>query len=442
MPNDSTSDTGLTSAGHNPYQSTPACWYALVMLTLVYTFNFIDRQLLAILQESIKADLSLSDSQLGLLTGFAFAVFYVSAGIPIARWADRANRRNIVALSLTVWSAMTAISGFGQSYLHLLLARIGVGIGEAGGSPPSHSIISDIFPPRRRATAIGFYSMGVNIGILFGFLAGGWLNEFFGWRVAFLVVGVPGIALALIVRFTLSEPIRGIHDGARAHLNANPDPVPFGDVLRLLWSRKTFMHMALGAGLNAFCGYAIANWNASFLIRSYQMPTGEVGTWLAAIIGLGGAISVFAGGLLGDRLAPRDQRWYTWVPCIAGFITVPFLAGVYLVDGPYWALTLSIVPGLLFQAYLGNTIATTHAIVGPRMRATASAVLFLIINIIGLGAGPWAVGFVSDLLAPSLGGESLRYALLYLLTPVALWSALHFGLAAKTLREDIAAASS
>lgn len=442
MPNDSTSDTGPASAGHNPYQSTSACWYALVMLTLVYTFNFIDRQLLAILQESIKADLSLSDSQLGLLTGFAFAVFYVSAGIPIARWADRANRRNIVALSLTVWSAMTAISGFVQSYLHLLLARIGVGIGEAGGSPPSHSIISDIFPPRRRATAIGFYSMGVNIGILFGFLAGGWLNEFFGWRVAFLVVGVPGIALALIVRFTLSEPIRGIHDGARAHLDAHPDPVPFGDVLRLLWSRKTFMHMALGAGLNAFCGYAIANWNASFLIRSYQMPTGEVGTWLAAIIGLGGAISVFAGGLLGDRLAPRDQRWYTWVPCIAGFITVPFLAGVYLVDGPYWALILSIVPGLLFQAYLGNTIATTHAIVGPRMRATASAVLFLIINIIGLGAGPWAVGFVSDLLAPSLGGESLRYALLYLLTPVALWSALHFGLAAKTLREDIAAASS
>ena len=442
MPNDSTSDTGLASAGHNPYQSTSACWYALVMLTLVYTFNFIDRQLLAILQESIKADLSLSDSQLGLLTGFAFAVFYVSAGIPIARWADRANRRNIVALSLTVWSGMTAISGFVQSYLHLLLARIGVGIGEAGGSPPSHSIISDIFPPKRRATAIGFYSMGVNIGILFGFLAGGWLNEFFGWRVAFLVVGVPGIALALIVRFTLSEPVRGIHDGARAHLDAHPDPVPFGDVLRLLWSRKTFMHMALGAGLNAFCGYAIANWNASFLIRSYQMPTGEVGTWLAAIIGLGGAISVFAGGLLGDRLGPRDQRWYTWVPCIAGFITVPFLAGVYLVDGPYWALILSIVPGLLFQAYLGNTIATTHAIVGPRMRATASAVLFLIINIIGLGAGPWAVGFVSDLLAPSLGGESLRYALLYLLTPVALWSALHFGLAAKTLREDIAAASS
>lgn len=420
----------------NPYRSTAACWYALGLLTIVYTFNFIDRQLLAILQEAIKAELSLSDSQLGLLTGFAFAIFYVTAGIPIARWADRGNRRNIVALSLFIWSGMTAISGYVQSYLQLLLARIGVGVGEAGGSPPSHSIISDIFPPNRRATAIGFYSMGVNIGILFGFLAGGWLNEFFGWRVAFLVVGVPGVALALLLRFTIAEPVRGLHDGA----SATSEPVPFGDVLRLLWSRRTFRHMALGAGLNAFCGYGIANWTASFMIRSYQMPTGELGTWLAAIIGLGGAISVFLGGMLADRLAPRDQRWYAWVPCIAGFIAVPFMAAVYLVEGPYLALGMSIVPGLLFQAYLGNTIATTHAIVDPRMRATASAVLFLIINIIGLGAGPWTVGVVSDALAPSLGAESLRYAMLYVLPPVMAWSATHFWLAGRSLRQDFAAA--
>ncbi|MHA7816959.1 MAG: spinster family MFS transporter [Pseudohaliea sp.] len=420
----------------NPYRSATACWYALGLLTIVYTFNFIDRQLLAILQESIKAELSLSDSQLGLLTGFAFAIFYVTAGIPIARWADRSNRRNIVALSLFIWSGMTALSGYVQNFLQLLLARIGVGVGEAGGSPPSHSMISDIFPPNRRATAIGFYSMGVNIGILFGFLAGGWLNEFFGWRVAFLVVGVPGVALALLLRLTLREPVRGLHDNT----SANPDPVPFGEVLRVLRTRRTFIHMALGAGLNAFCGYGIANWTASFMIRSYQMPTGELGTWLAAIIGLGGAVSVFLGGMLADRLAPRDQRWYTWVPCIAGFVAVPFMAAVYLVDGPYLALGMSIVPGLLFQTYLGNTIATTHAIVGPRMRATASALLFLVINIIGLGAGPYTVGLVSDLLAPTLGSESLRYAMLYVLPPVMTWSALHFWLAGRSLREDLAAA--
>lgn len=432
----SDADAGAT-APHNPYSSTRASWYALVVLTVVYSFNFIDRQLLAILQESIKADLSLSDSQLGLLTGFAFAIFYVTAGLPIARWADRSNRRNIVSLSLFIWSFMTALSGFVQNFAHLLLARIGVGIGEAGGSPPSHSIISDIFPPNRRATAIGFYSMGVSIGILFGFLAGGWLNEFFGWRVAFLVVGGPGILLAIIVRFTLAEPIRGLHDAPSADSDKSPS---FGEVLKILWTRPSFIHIALGAGLNAFCGYATANWTASFMIRSHGMSTGELGTWLSMIIGVGGAIGVFGGGMLADKLSVTDKRWYVWLPSIAGFLILPFMIFVYLVDSPYMALGLSIIPGLLFQVYLGNTIATTHALVGPRMRATASAILFLILNIIGLGAGPWVVGFLSDLLAPSMGAESLRYAMLYALPPVMTWSAIHYWLAARTLNEDIAAA--
>lgn len=432
------SDTSPQAASHpdNPYSTRRASWYALCLLTVVYSFNFIDRQLLAILQESIKADLNLSDSQLGLLTGFAFAIFYVTAGIPIARWADRANRRNIISLSLFIWSFMTALSGFVQNFGQLLMARIGVGIGEAGGSPPSHSIISDIFPPQRRATAIGFYSMGVSIGILFGFLAGGWLNEFFGWRVAFLVVGVPGVLLAIILRLTLAEPIRGLHDPSASVSG----PVPFGEVLRLLWSRPTFRHIAMGSGLNAFCGYATANWTASFMIRTHGMSTGELGTWLALIIGVGGAFGVFFGGYLADRMAPSDVRWYVRLPSVCGFLIVPFMASVYLVDGPYAALLLSIIPGLLFQVYLGNTIATTHAMVGPRMRATASAVLFLILNVIGLGAGPWVVGVLSDLLAPSLGTESLRYAMLYALPPVMTWSAIHYWLAGKTIREDIESA--
>jgi predicted MFS family arabinose efflux permease len=420
----------------NPYASRKSAYYTLVVLTIVYSFNFIDRQLLAILQEAIKADLGLSDGQLGLLTGFAFAAFYVIAGIPIARWADRANRRDIVALSLFLWSFMTAISGFVQNFTQLLLARIGVGVGEAGGSPPSHSIISDIFGPRERASAIGFYSMGVSIGILFGFLAGGWLNEFFGWRVAFLVVGAPGILLAVFVRMTVAEPVRGLNEQRQA----NDAPVPFMQVLSLLWSRRSFRHMAIGAGLNAFAGYSTSNWTASFMIRSHDMSTGELGTWLAMTIGLGGAVGVFCGGLLADRLGSRDQRWYMWLPALAGFICVPFMILIYLAPGAYAALLLGVVPGILFNVYLGNTIATTHGLVGLRMRALSSAILFLILNTIGLGLGPWTIGMLSDTLLPTLGQESLRYAMLYVLPAIMFWSACHFYLAARSLREDLAAA--
>ena len=426
----------MNPAPDNPYANPRTSYYTLGLLTVVYSFNFIDRQLLAILQEAVKADLLLSDTQLGLLTGFAFAVFYVTAGIPIARWADRANRRNIVALSLFIWSFMTAVSGLVQNYMQLLLARIGVGIGEAGGSPPSHSIISDIFPAERRAGAIGFYSTGINIGILFGFLAGGWLNEFFGWRVAFMVVGIPGILLAILVRLTIAEPVRGLAENRQA----SQATAPFGDVLKLLWDRRSFRFMALGAAMNAFAGYSSANWTASFMIRSHGMSTGELGTWLAVIMGVFGAIGVFMGGVIADRLSPKDKRWYMWIPAISCMLSAPFLVGVYLADGPYTALLLSFIPGLCFNVYVGNTIASTHGLVGLRMRATSSAILFFILNMIGLGLGPWSVGLVSDYLEPTLGTESLRHAMLYLLPIATVISGLLFIMAARHLREDLSKA--
>jgi len=425
----------MPSDSANAYDSARARYYALGLLTIVYAFNFIDRQLLAILQESIKADLGLSDSQLGLLAGFAFALFYVSAGIPIARWADHSNRRNIVSAAVFTWSFMTAVSGYVQNYAQLLLARIGVGIGEAGGSPPSHSIISDIFPAQKRASALGFYSTGVNIGILFGFLLGGWINEYFGWRMAFVIVGVPGILLAFLVRFTLAEPIRGLSE---EKTTAEPENTSFMGVLTLLWSRSSFRHMALGGALNAFVGYSFASWSASFIQRSYGMSTGELGTWLAMISGVCGAIGVFAGGLIADKLGTGDKRWYMWVPAAAGLFSIPFIALTYILEGPYWALGMAVIPGLLSNVYLGNTIAMTHGLVGIRMRALSSAVLFLILNLIGLGLGPLLVGMLSDYLEPSLGVNSLRQAMLYLLPVVMAWSTLHFFLAARPLRDDLA----
>ena len=420
----------------NPYKSTSARYYAVGLLTVVYTFNFIDRQLLSILQESIKADLLLSDTQLGLLTGFAFALFYVTAGIPIARWADRSNRRNIVALAVGIWSFMTAISGLAQNYFQLLLARVGVGVGEAGGSPPAHSIISDIFPPEKRASALAFYSMGVNIGIMFGFLAGGWLNEIFNWRVAFMVVGIPGLLIAIIVRYTLREPIRGLSENRAA----SDETVPFKDVLKLLASRVSFRHMAFGAALNAFAGYSTSSWTASFMIRSHDMTTGELGTDLAFIMGLGGAIGVLAGGIIAEKLAVKDKRWYMLLPALTGVVCLPFMIATYLAEGPYLALALSVVPGILFNVYLGNTLAMTHGLVGLRMRAVASAILFFVLNLIGLGLGPWAVGVLSDMLNPSLGVDSLRYAMLYLLPAAMAWSCYHFYMASRTIEKDLAAA--
>ena len=420
----------------NPYTSAQARYYALGLLTVVYTFNFVDRQLLSILQESIKADLLLSDQQLGLLTGFAFALFYTVAGIPIARYADRNNRRNVVAIAIALWSFMTAISGLVQNYLQLLLARIGVGVGEAGGSPPAHSMISDIFPPERRASALAFYSMGINFGILFGFLAGGWLNEFFDWRVAFFVVGAPGIVVALFVRYTLREPIRGLMEDRQDVAS----DTPFPEVLKLLWSRLSFRHLAIGGALNAFAGYSSSNWTASFMIRSHDMSTGELGTWLALIMGVGGAIGVFWGSYIAERLAKFDVRWYMWMPTITGMICVPFMIATYMVEGAYTALIVSIVPGILFNVYLGNSLAMTHALVGLRMRAVASAILFFLINLIGMGLGPWGVGLLSDMLSAELGNESLRYAMLYLLPAAMGWSAVHFLLASRTLQKDLEAA--
>lgn len=422
----------------NPYAAPRARYYALGLLTVVYTFNFIDRQLLAILQESIKAELLLSDAQLGLLTGFAFALFYVTAGIPIARWADNSNRRNIVAWAIGIWSFMTAISGTVQNYSQLLMARIGVGIGEAGGSPPAHSIISDIFPPSSRAGALSFYSTGVNIGVLFGFLAGGWLNEFFGWRVAFVVVGLPGIIIALLVRYTLREPIRGLADQRVAKEKAEP----LSEVLGLLWSRLSFRHMAMGAATNAFAVYSLNSWSASFFIRSYGLSSGEVGTWMALILGLGGALGLLAGGFLAQRLAAGDQRWYNWIPAWAAVISAPLAWCTFYVESMTLSLLLFIVPGCLATVYLGNTLAMVHGLVGLRMRALASAILFFVLNLIGLGLGPFSVGLVSDHLEPTLANESLRHALLYLVPIASVWSAFHFFSASRTLREDLAAAPS
>ena len=405
--------------------------YVLVVLTLVYALNFIDRQILVILQESIKVDMDLSDSQLGLLTGFAFAIFYVSVGIPIARWADIGNRRNIVSLAIAVWSGMTALSGLTQNFWQLLMARIGVGVGEAGGSPPSHSIISDYYPPEQRGSALSFYSTGVYLGILFGFLIGGWINSQFGWRAAFFVVGIPGFLVALLVRLTIKEPVRGGLDG-----RALEAPATFGETLRTLREFGSFRLFAIAAGLNAFSSYGIGNFMPSFLIRSHDFTSMQVGTSLALITGIGGAMGTYFGGVLADRYGANDKRWYLWIAAIPGACSVPLMLSAVFVADPRLTLACLFFATMLGAFYLGPTIAISHNLVSPSMRAMASAILFFILNLIGLGMGPLVVGMISDALAPAYGSESLRYSL-GIVSLINLVSATLFILAARKLLSDL-----
>ncbi len=410
--------------------------YVLGVLVVVYTFNFIDRQILSILLQDIKEELGLSDSALGLLSGFAFAMFYATLGIPIARLADRGNRRNIIAICLALWSGMTALSGLVSNFWQLLAARVGVGIGEAGCTPPANALLSDYYPPEQRATAFGIYAMGIPFGILFGFLAGGWINEYFGWRWAFFVVGVPGLILAVLVRLTVREPARGELE-QRAADTSQPG---LGETLRHLLRKRAFVHLALGGGLTAFVGYSWIIWMPAFLIRSHGMSSGAVGTALGLIIGLAGAVGIALGGYLADRFSRRDRRWALWLVCVAILINVPFAFGVFLSEESDHALWFMVVPFLLGNFWQGTSFAQTQGLAGLRMRAVAAAVLLFIVNIIGLGAGPQFVGIASDLLRASQGEDSLRYALL-LCSLFNLWAAVHFFIAGRILPAELDAQS-
>ncbi|MDW3648789.1 MAG: MFS transporter [Bacteroidia bacterium] len=396
--------------------------YVLALLTLVYTFNFFDRQIVTILQEPIKADLGLFDWQLGLLSGLSFALFYTFLGIPIARYADKANRRNIVAISLTLWSGMTALTGYTQNFIQILLARMGVGIGEAGGSPPAHSMISDYFPPKRRATALSIYSMGVYFGLMIAFGMGGWLASTYGWRQAFLIVGIPGIILAILMRLTVKEPIRGFYDDAASKKVETP---PFFESIKFLFSKKTFTYLAFATGLHAFVGYANTSWMPSLMLRIHgglewippfaseavTINLTVVGLMFAFSVGVGGGLGTFLGGFLSDRLSKRDNRWYCWISALSILISIPFGYAVIFTGNMTLLVLMFFISNVLFGMYLGPSIAVSHSLVPPHFRAMASAVLFFVLNLIGIGMGPLVTGIFSDLLAPTFGDESVRYAL-------------------------------
>lgn len=410
--------------------------YVLSMLVVVYVFNFLDRQIVTILAEPIKVDLGLNDTQIGLMTGLAFAVFYTVLGIPLARLADRANRVSIISAALVVWSGMTALCGMAQNFVQILAARIGVGVGEAGCSPPAHSLIADYFPPEKRASALSIYALGIPIGSILGLLAGGWIAEFYGWRAAFFIVGIPGIFLALLVKTTVREPLRGMSD---PHGSAPTEQPPLGSTIATLLRNRTILHLAMGGALTSFVGYGLGQWLPAMFIRIHGMGVAETATYFGLVLGVASAVGTFLGGNLADRFSSRDKRAYAWLPAAGVLMAFPFYIVALMMDQPYLAIAVLIAPSLLNSLWLGPAFGTIQNVAPARMRALASAILLFILNIIGLGFGPFLVGVLSDLLSESFGTDSLRYAIL-IATVAYFWAGAHFLLAARTIGDDLAAA--
>ncbi|MBT8039359.1 MAG: MFS transporter [Xanthomonadales bacterium] len=424
-----------------PYLKPAYRWYVLGLLTLVYTFNFIDRQVLVIVQEQIRDELGLMDWQLGLLSGLAFAVFYSVLGVPIAHASERFGRKRVVALSLASWSLLTALMGAAQNFAQLALLRVGVGVGEAGGSPPSHSMISDIFPRRRRALALSVFSMGVYFGYLLAYSTGGWAAETFGWRSTFVIVGLPGVLIALVLALTVREPPRGLaeHGYVAAAKKRVAAPPGFLETLRQLWSRKSFRYLALAGSLQSLAGYGVGNFMPSFIIRAHGMAIGDIGWRLALITGLGGAIAILGSGLLTDRLSERSQGWYALFPALAIALTVPLAFAVFLSAEPGRMFLAYLPYEMLGATWLGATLAVTHSLVGLRQRAVASAVLFFLVNLIGLGLGPLLIGTLSDLFRPEMGdADGLRYAMLGTAVVAKTACVIYFLRAARSLQGELA----
>jgi predicted MFS family arabinose efflux permease len=403
------------------------------LLVLLYVISYVDRQVLAVLLEPIKRELGVSDTAMGLLSGLAFALFYTTAGVPIARLADRGTRRNVIVLGVIVWSAMTAACGLARNFVQLAAARVGVGVGEASLSPAAHSLISDYFPPERRATALAIFNIGGNVGVMIGFIAGGWIGETFGWRTAFMVVGLPGLAAAVLTRLTLREPPRGLSDG----IVDDSEMPSLRAVITFMLSKKTFIHLSLACAFYTFAAFGFTIWGATFLIRVHGMSLSETGLWMGLIQGIGGGLGTYLGGHFCDRFGEKDARVMVWVPALGGLLALPLLAVFLFAPNQVGALA-GYAPAMVFSLfYVGPSYSVTQSLAKLRMRAQAAALLMLTMNLIGLGIAPLVVGALNDLLAERLGETAIRYSLL-VTGATTLWAITHSLMAARTIREDLA----
>ena len=417
-----------------PHTSPAYANYVLAVMVLMYTMNYLDRFVLTILVSDIKRDLQLSDSMMGFLMGPAFALFYVVGGFPIARWADRGSRRLVIGLGLSFWSLFTALSGLARSASELALARVCIGVGEAAGAAPAHSLISDYFPPERRATALSFFQGGVYLGSMLGLVIGGVLAEPLGWRATFIAVGLPGLAVALLIRWTVREPPRGAFDPP----HAASEKASIREVVVTLGRKPTFWYVALGAGIASFGGTGLGFWMPTFFERVHDMSKLEIGLRFGIIQYVSAFLGAILTGRIADWLGGRDLRWYAWVGGISVAMMLPFFTLLLLWPDGREAIYFVIPCGLLSADWAPVAYSVAQNLAPPHMRAMASAFIILFITFLGTGLGPWAVGFLNDWFAPRYGDEAVRWSLLIMLW-ICLLGAMLFALAARTIRRDMPA---
>jgi len=408
--------------------------YVLGVLVVMYVFNYMDRYVLTQMVGPIKEDLGVSDSMMGFLIGPAFALFYTVCGIPIARWADVSSRRSIIAAGFVVWSLFTAASGLARTAVQLAATRICVGVGEAAGGAPAHSLISDYFPPERRATALAIFSAGVPIGSMLGLVLGGFLVEAIGWRSTLVAVGLPGIAIALVLRLTVREPQRGVFDEPTAD---DLDRPGVREVLRTLARKPTFWTIGLGAGIASFGGTGFGFWMPAFLERVHDMSRVEIGLRFGIISNAANIIGVIAAARITDTLGSRDPRWYPFVGAVSVLTLVPIIGALLLWPDGRQAIWLMIPAGLLGGVWAPLSYSMAQNLAPPQMRATAAALVILFITFLGTGLGPWAVGYLNDVLEPTYGRLAIRWSLLAVLSTCSLGGVL-FALGARTIRRDLA----
>ena len=417
-------DSAIDSQPLTGYRTT------LTLLVLAFTLSISDRMILSILFPDIQAEFGLSDTQLGLLGGISFALFYATMGLPIARLSDQYSRKRIIIASLVIFSLMTAFSGLAAGFISLLLFRIGVGIGEAGVNPASHSILADYFPPQRRAFAMATLMLGGSFGMMLGFVGGGVIAEAFNWRIALVSVGLPGLLLAVFMARLLREPPRGTFEK-----ETPPPPPPIIATAASMWANPAMRHLVAGSVVAGLMSYGLTQWLPTFFIRAHDLSQSQTGLMMAGVFGILGSIGALVVGKWFDRLSIRGFQYGMWALAIVPFISIPlFIMGLFA-DNLTTAMLLFIVPGLVGNCFLGPTIAMIQTLSPVHMRAVSSAIKMFCLNLIGMGLGPLLVGILSDWLTPRYGEGALGVALAYF-TLVGLWGSLHFWLCGRALAKQ------